>query len=411
MLLPLATGPSVTAVYSPGSRFAGSAGLAGLAHGRRADRLGGRSLAVAGHFGHVPGSLCVLAFCALAALRSWKQVPVVVLASILIALPRLTHNLATVNDGAVFISLWLTTILYSFTLGTRGSRAASVAAIAGLTAGLNLEQHLLQSRPGNADRRTVARGPTGRLPAPRRAPARPAGPRTRCRREAYAAESVRYERARIARELHDIVAHCVSLMVVQASAEKLAATDLQRAGESFTSISEAARQASDEITLLVQLLAESPPDTRPADLRIVEELVARARSSGLSITCDLSGDLGGLADAGADTAYRLVQEALTNALKHAPGAPVHITLSGHGDRVLVQIVNDPTRSGSSGLERTGGGNGLAGMRERVSQCGGTLTAATTPAGGWNVTAVFPCGSGLTPRRRRTPPAPPTGGQA
>ncbi len=403
----------MTAVYSPGSRvllalrawpdWLMAVALTGWAAG---------SLAVAGQFGHVPGSLCVLAFCALAGLRSWKQVPVVVLASILIALPRFTHNLATVNDGGVFISLWLTTVLYSFTLGTRGSRAASVAAIAGLVAGLNLSSISFNPVP-----EMLIAGPwlAGLLVASRRRAAHQLAQRAReldAEREAYAAESVRYERARIARELHDIVAHCVSLMVVQASAgEKLAATDLQRAGESFTSISEAARQASDEITLLVQLLAESPPDTRPADLRIVEELVARARSSGLSITCDLSGDLGGLADAGADTAYRLVQEALTNALKHAPGAPVHITLSGHGDRVLVQIVNDPTRSGSSGLERTGGGNGLAGMRERVSQCGGTLTAATTPAGGWNVTAVFPCGSGLTPRRRRTPPASPTGGQA
>jgi signal transduction histidine kinase len=224
-------------------------------------------------------------------------------------------------------------------------------------------------------------------------------------REAYAAESVRYERARIARELHDIVAHCVSLMVVQASAgEKLTATDPHRAGESFTSIGEAARQASDEITLLVRLLADSPPAVRSADLRIVEELITRARSSGLSISCELSGDLGGLTEASADTAYRLVQEALTNALKHAPGAPIHVTLAGQGDQVEVQIVNDPPRAGSSGLERTGGGHGLAGMRERVSHCGGTLTTAATRAGGWNVTAAFPRGSSLTPQRLLTPPA-------
>ena len=65
-----------------------------------------------------------------------------------------------------------------------------------------------------------------------------------------------------------------------------------------------------------------------------------------------------------------MQEALTNALKHAPGAPVHITLSGQDGRVQVQVVNDPPRAGSSGLERTGGGHGLAGMRERISHCGG-----------------------------------------
>jgi signal transduction histidine kinase len=180
---------------------------------------------------------------------------------------------------------------------------------------------------------------------------------------------------------------------VQASAgEKLTAIDARRAGESFASISEAARQASDEITLLVQVLADSPPAARPADLRIVEELVARAQSSGLSISCELSGDLGGLTEASADAAYRLVQEALTNALKHAPGAPVHVALSGRGDQVQVHIVNDPPRAGSSGLARSGGGHGLVGMRERISDCGGTLTTATTPAGGWSVTAAFPCAS-------------------
>ncbi len=367
------------------------------------------SLAVAGQLGDVPGSLCVLAFCALVALRDWKPVPVVVLASVLIALPAYTHDLATVNDGAVFVSLWLTTILYSFALGTRCSWAASVVGIAGLVVGINLS-----SAPFNPVPEMLIAGPwlAGLLVASRRRAAQQLAQRAReldDEREAYAAESVRYERARIARELHDIVAHCVSLMVVQASAgEKLAATDPHRAGESFTSISEAARQASDEITLLVQLLAESRPAARTADLRIVEELVTRAQSSGLSITCALSGDLGGLTEASADTAYRLVQEALTNALKHAPGAPVHVTLSGQGDQVQVQIVNDPPRAGSSGLERTGGGHGLAGMRERISHCGGTLTTAATSAGGWNVTAVFPYGSGPSPQRPFTPPASQTG---
>jgi signal transduction histidine kinase len=370
------------------------------------------SLAGAGQLGAHPGSLCVLGFCALTALRDWKPAPVVVLASIAIALPAFTHNQAAVNgDDALFVSLWLATILYSFTLGTRCSWAVSLAGIAGLAAGINLS-----SAPFNPIPEMLIAGPwlAGLLVASRRRAAHQLIQRAReldAEREAYAAESVRYERARIARELHDIVAHCVSLMVVQASAgEKLTAIDPHRASESFTSIGEAARQANDEITLLVQLLAESPP-ARSVDLRIVEELVARAQSSGLSITCELDGDLGGLTEASADAAYRLVQEALTNALKHAPGACVHITLSGPGDQVIVQVVNDPPQAGSSGLERTGGGHGLAGMRERISYCGGTLTAATTPAGGWNVTAAFPCGRGLTRQGAFAPPASRTGGQA
>jgi signal transduction histidine kinase len=369
------------------------------------------SLAVAGRLGDVPGSLCALAFCALVSLRGWKPVPVVLLASVLIALPAYTHDLATVNDGAIFVSLWLTTILYSFALGTRCSWAASVVGIAGLIAGINLS-----STPFNPVPEMLIAGPwlAGQLVASRRRAAHQLAQRAReldDEREAYGAESVRYERARIARELHDIVAHCVSLMVVQASAgEKLTPADPNRAGESFASISEVARQASEEITLLVRLLAESPPAVRSADLRIVEELVARAQSSGLSITCELSGDPSGLTEATADTAYRLVQEALTNALKHAPGARVHVTLSGQGDQVQVQIVNDPPQAGSSGLEHAGGGHGLAGMRERIFHCGGTLTTATTPAGGWNVTAAFPR-SGLPPQRPPTAPASRTGRKA
>jgi signal transduction histidine kinase len=168
--------------------------------------------------------------------------------------------------------LWLAMVLYSFALGTRCSRAVSVAAIAGLVVGPNLSSISFNPVP-----EMLIAGPwlVGLLGVSRRRAARQLAQQAReldAEHEAYAAESVRYEPARIARELHDIVAHCVSLMVVQASAvEKLAATDLHRAGESFTSIVEAARQASDEITLLVQLLAESPPDTRPVDLRIVED--------------------------------------------------------------------------------------------------------------------------------------------
>ena len=219
------------------------------------------SLVVAGQFGAVPGSLCVLAFCALVALRGWQPVPVVVLASVLIALPAATHDLASVNADGVFVSLWLATILYSFALGTRCSWAVSVVGIAALMAGINIS-----STPFNPVTEMLIAGPwlAGLLVASRRRAAHQLAQRAReldDEREAYTAESVRYERARIARELHDIVAHCVSLMVVQASAgEKLTATDPHRAGESFTSISEAARQASDEI---YRTCGGQPPRTAP----------------------------------------------------------------------------------------------------------------------------------------------------
>jgi signal transduction histidine kinase len=209
-------------------------------------------------------------------------------------------------------------------------------------------------------------------------------------RELFATESVRYERVRIARELHDIVAHCVSLMVVQASAgEQLAPSDPSGAAEAFESISEAARQAEVEIDRFVDLLADQPPASTPAGLRIVEELVRRVRAYGLSVTCQFIGDSEQLSEASADAAYRLVQEGVTNAIKHAPGAPIEITVRGDAEAVEVQVDNGPAAGELSGLETSGGSHGLAGMRERVARCGGTFDAGLRDEGGWRITARFP----------------------
>jgi signal transduction histidine kinase len=84
-----------------------------------------------------------------------------------------------------------------------------------------------------------------------------------------------------------------------------------------------------------------------------------------------------------------VQESLTNALKHAPGSPVRITLRETDAGLEVQVINAAARQGPSGLEKSGSGRGLAGMRDRVADCGGVLTAALTPAGDWRVAALLP----------------------
>ena len=95
----------------------------------------------------------------------------------------------------------------------------------------------------------------------------------------------------------------------------------------------------------------------------------------------LVGQHHGLPPAASEAAYRVVQEALTNALKHAPGAPVDITVRSQGAEVAVDVVNAPGRQRPSGLERSGSGYGLAGMRDRVAACGGSLTCGPTQAGG------------------------------
>ncbi len=209
-------------------------------------------------------------------------------------------------------------------------------------------------------------------------------------RELFAAEAVRYERGRIARELHDIVAHCVSVMVIQAGAgQRLTAADPSLAAEAFDSIGEAARQAEAEIGRLLDLLGATGEQRGADGLQLIGELVTRAAAAGLAVSCRFSGSVDGLPAPASDAAYRVVQESLTNALKHAPGAPVDIVIEGAGGYVEIDVRNGPAVGPPSGLERSGGGRGLTGMRERVAACGGELTAGPAPAGGWRVVARLP----------------------
>jgi signal transduction histidine kinase len=215
-------------------------------------------------------------------------------------------------------------------------------------------------------------------------------------RELFAAEAVRYERGRIARELHDIVAHCVSVMVIQASAgRRLIATNPVMAVEAFDAIGEAARQAEAEIGRLVDLLDH---DLRPADadgIRLIGELVARAGATGLAVSCQFTGSADGLPARASDAAYRVVQESLTNAFKHAPGAPVDIVIDGTSGHVEIGVLNGPAAGPPSGLEQAGSGRGLTGMRERVAACGGEISAGPADGGGWRVLARLPHQPGQT----------------
>jgi signal transduction histidine kinase len=347
------------------------------------------ALAAEGQLGDLPGSLCVLGFCALVALRRWHPVAVAVLAGLFVAIPQLVGDAATVNANATFVAAWAALFLYSYALGADAPFPLSLVGIAALLVGANLSDGGWNPVP-----EMLALGPyaAGLAVASRRRASAELEVRAREleeEREIFAEQSVRYERARIARELHDIVAHSVSLMVVQANAgERLAAVDPASAAEAFTSITEAARQAGAEIGRLVELLNDPVPDPSPG-LRIVEELVARAHTSGLAITCQLRGDIDDLGGGGADAAYRMVQEGMTNAMKHAAGAPIAVLISGDDNRVEVSVTNGPPRPGSSGLERSGGGHGLEGMRERLHQCGGTLESGPTPEGGWRLIARLP----------------------
>jgi signal transduction histidine kinase len=208
-------------------------------------------------------------------------------------------------------------------------------------------------------------------------------------REAHAALSVRYERARIASELHDIVAHAISVMVVQASAgQRLAARDPEATAETFEAIADAARQAEEDMGRLVALLGDEQAIGPAPDLALVEELVARASGSGLDVTLRLEGEREGLPSPLVEATYRVVQEGLTNALRYASGAAIRVLVRGDRESLVVEVENAPASS-EGALAGTGTGTGLQGLRERVGACGGTLEARPIPHGGWRLSARLP----------------------
>ena len=141
-------------------------------------------------------------------------------------------------------------------------------------------------------------------------------------RELFAEIALRHERARIASELHDIVGHAISVMVIQAAAgQRLVDADPARAKEAFAAISESARQGTKDLERLIELLGGSDGDEGGGpDLSLVDEVVTRAGRSGLNVTCRFEGDRDRVPQPVAHLAFRVVQESLTNALRYAPGA-------------------------------------------------------------------------------------------
>ena len=216
--------------------------------------------------------------------------------------------------------------------------------------------------------------------------------RLEAEREADIQVALAEERSRIARELHDIVAHCVSVMVVQAgAAEDLLDRDPARARAPLQSVQETGRQAVGELSRMLGLLRADggrqslAPQPGTADLT---ELAEHMAGIGLPVEFTVQGQPHALPP-GVDLAvYRVVQEALTNALKHA--APTTAQVALHYDEQSVRVtVRDNGREGAPapGLDRVG--HGLIGMRERVGLYGGTLTAGRAGDGGYVVTARLP----------------------
>jgi signal transduction histidine kinase len=209
---------------------------------------------------------------------------------------------------------------------------------------------------------------------------------------AEARRAVAEERTRIARELHDVVAHRVSLMTVQAGAAKtIAGDDPEGASQAMQAVETAGRQALDELRHLLGVLrpeADGEVLGPQPGLAEVPRLVDQFRAAGLEVALTMNGaqtDLPARVDL---SAYRIVQEALTNALKHAgPGARAEVRLHTDGRGVDIEVLDD----GRGGTILTGSGHGIVGMRERALLLGGRLDASPRQGGGFHVVAHLPLG--------------------
>ncbi|MBT2441930.1 sensor histidine kinase [Streptomyces sp. ISL-36] len=222
------------------------------------------------------------------------------------------------------------------------------------------------------------------------------------------------ERTRIAREMHDVVAHRVSLMVVHAAAlQAVALKDPQKAVRNAALVGDMGRQALTELRQMLGVLreevgpapavvplaavglaaaaaAEAAFEDGPC-LGAVEELVEQSRQAGMVVELTVLGEARAYAAEVEQTAYRVVQEALTNVHKHAAGAKVVVRLAHREAEVAMQVENGPSDAAATDAHLPSGGNGLVGMRERVTRLGGVFVSGPTDAGGFRVSAVLPVG--------------------
>ena len=207
------------------------------------------------------------------------------------------------------------------------------------------------------------------------------------------------ERQRIARELHDVVAHHMSVIAIQAEAAPYKTADPPpELVESFGEIRASALAGLAELRRVLGVLRTGGQDTAPQPgLADLDALLDSARSGGVSVTVTCSGNPVTLPEGVDLSAYRIVQEALSNAIRHAPGSHVRLHLAYRPDSLALEVRTDAQAPASGAVpvlvaseaRATGGGHGLVGMRERATMLGGSLEAGPTGDGGFRVTAVLP----------------------
>ncbi|MCX4906898.1 sensor histidine kinase [Streptomyces sp. NBC_00878] len=308
--------------------------------------------------------------------------------------PTLASNYSNAG-GYVIVALYS---VGRYTADTRRSSLATAAAIVGAMAALVIDGLLHSSPWGDVGFGAVVMcvawyvGRRLRLRAERRA-------RRGQEQAAEARRIVAEERTHIARELHDVVAHRVSMMTVQAGAARMvAAHDPQEAIEAMAAVEKAGRQALDELRHLLGVLRPDDgrdglgPQPRLADLH---QLVEQVREAGLDVS--VTGGVHGALPARVElSAYRIVQEALTNVLKHSgPRTRTEVRLSCESGGLTIEVLDDgrgaAVPSVSAGANGGVPGHGIVGMRERALLLGGSLDAGPRPGGGFRLAAQLPTG--------------------
>jgi len=204
--------------------------------------------------------------------------------------------------------------------------------------------------------------------------------------------AVREERVRIARELHDVVAHTLSVVTFQAGVgRKIGATRPAEALLALQAVEVTGRSALEELRRILGLLrddGEAPSLVPAPGVGDLEDLAGTVRAAGIPVSLAVTGEVAALPPAASLTAYRIVQEALTNVVKHAPGARATVRVQAGRDGVLITVDNDRGTGGPAGPPG-GARHGLVGMNERAAAFGGSLDAGPVAGGGFQVTAFLP----------------------
>jgi signal transduction histidine kinase len=361
-----------------------------------------------GHLAPQPGAALLLVVVACLALAWRRRHPVAVLAVSTAAV--VGYSLLHYVNGSALIAPVLALYAVATQVSVRRAIAASLATLAVLMTATAVRNPFGHISGGGFDIipfMVAAALFAGIAVANRQAYVASIGDRA----EQDARRRVDEERLRIARELHDVVAHTMATINVQAGvAAHVLSTRPEAAAESLQAIKTASKEGLRELRAILNVLrqADDADPTQPAPgTAQLEALIAGARRAGLETTLTVTGapvPLPGTVDL---AAYRIVQESLTNAIRHAGPATAAVSLGYHDDELRIDVTDTgrgQPADGASGAAAQNGGHGLAGMRERASAAGGSVETGPGPGGGWRVAARLPLPGRLT-GDAAPPPAP------